>query len=253
MDFFFLFFFAFIAGFIDSIVGGGGLIQIPALLIFAPGMPVATIMGTNKFAALSGTALSAIRYTKLTKIPWDAIFPALFTAFSFSFLGAKAISYLDKEIVKPLILVLLLLVAIYTFIKKDFGIHHLPRLTKNKTIIYSLLMGAVLGFYDGFFGPGTGSFLMVVFVSIFGFNFLMASASAKIINCVTNLSALIFFIYSGQILWELAIPLAIFNMAGSWLGARMAIEKGSPFVRVLFLTVVGGMIVKFGFDIITKL
>ena len=248
-DFLFLFFFAFVAGFIDSVVGGGGLIQLPALLIFVPGIPVATIMGTNKFAALSGTALSASRYIKLTKITWNAVLPAIFSAFLFSLIGARVISYLDKELVKPLVFFLLIIVAVYTFFKKDFGIHHLPKLKERKTFIYSLIMGAVLGFYDGFFGPGTGSFLMVAFISVFGFNFLNASASAKVINCVTNLSALIYFIYTGQINMTIAVPLAAFNMLGSWIGTKMAIQKGSAFVRVLFLIIVSGMILKFGYDI----
>lgn len=241
--------FAFMAGFIDSVVGGGGLIQLPAFFIFFPGLPVSTIYGTNKFAAFSGTSVAAFRYVKNTRIPWNAVLPALITAFIFSILGASIVNMLNKEVIKPIVFGLLIAVAIYTFAKKEFGLHHVPKLDKNKTLMYSLLTGAALGFYDGFFGPGTGSFLIVIFISVFGFNFLIGSASAKLVNCATNISALAFFIYTGHIRYDIAIPIAISNMAGSWIGARLALKKGSGFVRVLFLVIVTGMILKFGYDI----
>jgi len=252
MTYILIFAFAFLAGFIDSIVGGGGLIQMPALLILFSGMPIPTIMGTNKFAAFSGTSIATLRYIKQVKIPWKSILPAIFTALIFSFLGARVVSSINKEDIKIIVLCLLVAVAIYTFLKKDFGLSHAPKLNATKTIVYSLLTGAVLGFYDGFFGPGTGSFLIVIFISIFGFNFLTSSVSAKLVNCATNISALIYFIYTGQIAYEIAIPVALFNMAGSFLGAKMAIKKGSAFIRTLFLFIVTCMILKFGYDIFTS-
>lgn len=242
--------FAFIAGFIDSIVGGGGLIQLPALFIFYPNLPVATLYGSNKFVAFSGTSVAAYRYVKKTRIPWEAVLPALVTATVFSLMGARIVSILNKETIKPLVLILLILVAIYTFFKKDFGLNHVPKLTKNKTIIYSLITGAVIGFYDGFFGPGTGSFLIVIFISVFGFSFLISSVAAKLVNCATNLAALAYFIYNGNIRYDIALPMAICNMAGSWLGAKIALEKGSAFIRILFLVIVTGMIIKFGYDVL---
>jgi uncharacterized membrane protein YfcA len=244
-----MFFFAFSAGFVDSVVGGGGLIQIPALLILFPALPIPTIMGTNKFAGFSGTALATSRYLKQTEVPWKSIWPAIVTALIFSFLGANVVSHIHKEDIKIIVLCLLIAVVIYTFFKKELGLHHAPKLNVLKTAVYSALTGAVLGFYDGFFGPGTGSFLIVIFIGLFGFNFLIASASAKLVNCATNISALSYFVLTGQINYPLAISVAVFNMAGSFIGAKMAIQKGSAFVRIFFLCIVTGMILKFAWDI----
>lgn len=248
----FLFLFAFIAGFIDAIVGGGGLIQMPAMFLFAPQLSVTTALGTNKFAALMGTIVAAFRYVKKTEISWSAIIPATITALIFSFLGAHVISYFNKEYIKPVIFVLLIAVAIYTFIGKNFGEVHDPHLSHKKTILYSVITGSAIGFYDGFFGPGTGSFLILIYVVVFGFNFLAASASAKLINCATNAAALSYFITTGQVNYAIAVPVAACNMIGSWIGAQLAIKKGSGFVRILFLVIVTGMILKFGYDIFLK-
>ncbi|HET6225097.1 MAG TPA: TSUP family transporter [Bacteroidia bacterium] len=247
-----MFLLAFSAGFIDSVVGGGGLIQLPALLILFAGIPIPTLMGTNKFAGFSGTALATTRYLKQTNVPWKSIWPAIISALIFSFLGARVVSHIHKEDIKIIVLCLLVVVAIYTFLKKEFGLHHAPKLNVVQTATYSFLTGAILGFYDGFFGPGTGSFLIVVFISLFGFNFLIASASAKLVNCATNVSALTYFIISGQINYPLAISVAVFNMGGSFIGSKMAIQKGSAFVRTFFLIIVSAMIVKFGYDILTE-
>ena len=245
----YLFLFAFTAGYIDSIVGGGCLIQLPAYLIFAPQLNITTILGSNKLSALMGTVVATIRYLKSTRVIWNAIIPALISCMLFSFLGAKLVSHLNRDYLRIVILVMLIAVAIYTFIKKDFGLHHLPKLNKQQTTILGIVTGSVLGFYDGFFGPGTGSFLMLAYVTIFGFNFLNASVSAKIINCGTNFAALVFFVYGGYVDYALAIPVGICNMAGSFLGAHMAVKKGSGFVRILFLVIVSFLILKFSYDI----
>lgn len=240
--------FAFLAGFIDSVVGGGGLIQVPALFIFLPGVPVATVFGTGKLASIAGTTSAMVRYVRSVKINYWAILPAAAAAFVFSFLGARALSHLDASLLRPLILVLLVLVAIYTFIKKDFGSLHAPKLTETKEKLYGLLIGGAIGFYDGFFGPGTGSFLIFIFIGIFGFNFLAASAAAKVVNVATNLSALLYFGYKGYILYEVGVPMAISSIIGSQLGTRTALKRGTGFVRVLFLVVVSGIIIKFAYD-----
>lgn len=245
-----LYVFAFGAGFIDSIAGGGGLIQLPALLLFSPGIPVATIMGSNKFAAFSGTAVSTYYYTQKTEVPWKSLLPALLMAMIFSFLGAEIMSAINQNSIKIIVLVIMVLVALFTFIKKDFGHSHHPKLTQIKIIIFSLLTGTVMGFYDGFFGPGTGSFLIIIFIHLYGFNFLISSASAKLVNCATSVSALIYFIYTGQIIYTLAIPVALFNMGGSLLGTRMAIKKGSAFVRIFFLIIVSLLVLKLSSDIL---
>jgi uncharacterized membrane protein YfcA len=247
-----IFCFAFLAGFIDSIVGGGGLIQMPALLILFPALPIPTLMGTNKFAAFSGTSISTIRYAKQTEVHWNAVLPAVLIALVFSFTGAHIVSSINKDYIKVIVLCLLIIVAIYTFMRKDFGLNHAPKLNMQQTLIYSLITGATLGFYDGFFGPGTGSFLIVIYISLFGFSFLIASASAKLVNCATNFAALAYFICTKQVNYQLAIPVAIFNMTGAFIGAKLAIKKGSEFVRNLFLFIVSAMILKFGYDVITK-
>ncbi|WP_317175434.1 sulfite exporter TauE/SafE family protein [Pontibacter cellulosilyticus] len=244
----YLCFFAFLAGFIDSIVGGGGLIQLPALLVFLPGLPLPVAFGTGKFAGIAGTTAAMVRYVRTVKINYLAILPAAGAAFVFSFLGARALAHIDASLMKPLILVLLVLVAVYTFIKKDFGSLHAPKLTEQKERLYGLLVGASIGFYDGFFGPGTGSFLIFIFIGLFGFNFLAASAASKVVNVATNLSALLYFAYKGFVLYEVAIPMAVCSIIGSQLGTRTALNRGVGFVRVLFLVVVSGIILKFAYD-----
>ena len=245
-----LLFFAFMAGYIDSVVGGGGLIQMPAFLIFAPHLGITTVLGSNKLSALMGTAVATFKYLQTSKVIWRAVLPALISCLIFSFLGAKMVSHLNKEALRFVILFMLIAVAIYTFIKKDFGKDHNPKHAGNRTIALSIATGSVLGFYDGFFGPGTGSFLFLAYVALFGFDFMNASVSAKIINCGTNLAALVFFMYGGFVDYTIAIPVGIVNMAGSYLGAHMAIKKGSGFVRILFLVIVTVLIVKFGYDML---
>ncbi len=240
--------FAFMAGFVDSVVGGGGLIQVPALLVFLPGVPLPTVFGTGKFAGIAGTTAAMVKYVRSVRINYLAILPAAAAAFVCSFLGARALSLLDASLLKPLILVLLVLVAVYTFIKKDFGALHAPRLTEAKERLYGLLIGAAIGFYDGFFGPGTGSFLIFIFIGLFGFNFLAASAVAKVVNVATNLSALLYFAWNGYVLYEVAVPMAVCSILGSQLGTRTALKRGVGFVRVLFLVVVTGIILKFAYD-----
>ena len=197
---FFLAAFAFIAGFLDAIVGGGGLIQLPALLIQFPQLALPTLFGTNKIAALSGTSIAAVQYAKRIRFNWKVLLSISLFSFIFSFLGARTVSYLDSEALKPLILIILIAIAIYTFIKKDLGNVATKDLSTTKKMIFGALIGAVIGFYDGFFGPGTGSFFVLAFVVILGFDFLSASAYAKVVNCITNISALLVFVSHGNYL-----------------------------------------------------
>lgn len=243
---------SFIAGFIDAVVGGGGLIQLPALLINLPNQPLPTILGTNKIAALSGTSVSAYQYSK--KIKFDYILLAMISLFAFisSFMGARIVSYIDVNMLKPAILVILVIMAVYTYTKKDLGSIQTKTLTKKKQIIYGSLIGFLVGFYDGFFGPGTGSFFVLGFVTVLGLEFVTASAYAKIINCFTNLSALIVFIRQGAYLIDIAILMAICNMLGNLIGSRAALKKGNEFVRVIFLVIVTMMILRYGYDIFIK-
>jgi uncharacterized membrane protein YfcA len=241
--------FAFIAGFIDSIAGGGGLIQLPALFIFLPHLSVATLFGTNKLASIAGTSVASAQYARHIKINWKATLPATCAALVFSFLGARAVSIIDPQVMRPLVLFMLIAISLYTFIQKDFGTLHSPKLDSTKQYTISIATGVLIGFYDGFFGPGTGSFLIFVFIGIFGFSFLSASASSKLINFATNLSAVLYFGFTNNIFYEAAIFMALCNMLGSLVGTRLAILKGNKFVRVFFLIIVSILIIKLGYDI----
>ncbi len=238
--------FAFLAGLIDAVVGGGGLIQLPAMLLLLKGTPVPTILGTGKVSSLLGTLAALRRYAGQVPLRWRAVGTAAAVAGVFSFLGARVVSHLPQELLPPLVLGLLVAIALYTFWRKDFGSIHAPRLPASREPYYGAAMGVVLGFYDGFFGPGMGSFLLFAFVGLFGYDFLSASASAKLVNAVTNLAALAYFAYTGQILWAAALPMAASNVVGSTIGAHLALRHGTGFVRVLFLVVVSAFILKLG-------
>ncbi len=253
MELAFLCGFAFLAGFIDSVVGGGGLIQLPALLLFLPkelAGDLATVYGTNKLASICGTSIAVVQYSRRVRINWASLLPAAVTAFVFSFLGSMAVTHVNKDLLKPIILVLLIAVAIYTFVKKDFGNLHAPAFTAHKERSFGIIVGVVLGFYDGIFGPGMGSFLIFTFIGLFGFDFLSASASAKVINFATNLASVILFASTGHILYQYALPMAACQIAGSVTGTRVAMTKGNRFVRVLFLVVVSALILRFGWQIV---
>lgn len=239
---------AFLAGLVDAVVGGGGLIQIPALFTVYPGESPATLFGTNKTASVFGTANAAWGYARRVKMPWRTILPATGAAFAFSYLGAAAVAWLPRDAVRPLMLVLLIAAAVYTLKRKDFGQIHEPLHGGRRELFYAALLGGVIGFYDGFFGPGTGSFLIFLFVRFFGFDFLHASASAKLVNVATNLAALAYFIPNGYLLPWLALLMALANICGSQAGTRLALKHGSGFIRKVFLCVVGGLICRFAWD-----
>jgi uncharacterized membrane protein YfcA len=248
----FLGFFAFTAGFVDSVVGGGGLIQLPALLVTLPAdlsRTLAPVWGTNKFASICGTSMAVVQYARRVTINWSLLLPAAITALVFATLGARVVSVIRRETLEPVILILMIVVATYTFWKKDFGHLHAPRLTPQKAKWLAIVVGVVIGFYDGFFGPGTGSFLIVIFIGLFGFDFLHASAHAKIINWSTNLGPVVYFAATGNILYKYAMPMAACSILGSLTGTRLAILKGNNFVRTLFLIVITGMICRFGWQI----
>jgi uncharacterized membrane protein YfcA len=230
--------FAFLAGLIDAVVGGGGLIQIPALMILLPGAPIPTLWGTNKLASVCGTSFATYRYSRHVEIDFRIVAPAAAVAFVSSFLGSRAVTLLRPEIFRPIVLVLLFAVAAYVFFVKDLGLIHRPKHPRHRAVGLGLLIGGALGFYDGFFGPGTGSFLIFAFVGIFGFDFLCASASAKLINLATNLASALYFGAAGHILYRIALPMAVCNILGALVGTRLAILKGSRFVRLFFLAVV---------------
>ena len=242
--------FAFLAGFIDSVVGGGGLIQLPALLLILPSsLPFPTVSGTNKCVGFTGTVSAAVNYSQHVRIEWLAALPGAVMGLVFAVLGAATVSHLNPALLRPLVLGLLVAVAIYTFVRKDLGSLHAPRLSPRQQFWSGALVGAIIGFYDGFFGPGTGSFLIFLFIGVFGFDFLAASAASKVINSATNVGALGYFFVRGHILYGLVVPMAACNILGSLAGTRLAILRGSRFVRVLFLVVVSAIICKLAYDL----
>ena len=236
--------FSMAAGFVDAVVGGGGLIQLPAALLLLPGVPYPTLLGTNKFASLFGTSIAVHRYSRHVKIDWHTNAPDALAANIFAFLGSRIVTLLDPALLRPLVLGLLIIVAIYVFLVKEMGLIHKPKHAPRKARLLGILVGAVLGFYDGFFGPGMGSFLIFAFVGLFGFDFLSASASAKVINWTTNFASLIYFSATGNILYGIGIAMAACNIIGALVGSRLAISKGSKFVRIFFLVIVCGLIAK---------
>ncbi|QLQ23685.1 MAG: sulfite exporter TauE/SafE family protein [Dechloromonas sp.] len=244
---------AFLAGGVDAVVGGGGLIQIPALFALHPGEPAATLFGTNKCASIVGTANATWRYARRVAMPWRTILPAAAAAFAFSYAGAAAVAWLPKDAVRPLILALLVFAAVHTLQRKDFGQAHAPAHAGHRELIYATLLGGVIGFYDGFFGPGTGSFLIFLFVRFFGFDFLHASAGAKVVNVATNLAALAYFVPNGYWLPVLAAAMAAANLGGSMAGTWLALRHGSGLIRRVFLLVVGVLIVRFAWDTVVTL
>ena len=240
---------AFFAGFVDAIVGGGGLIQTPVALILLPNLAVSSIVGSLKIPAFSGTSFAANQYLKKVDMNWKLLSIMVIVAFASAFLGSHLLTKVHNDFMKPLLLVVLTLIAIYTFTKKDFGIHQAKGHSVKRQLLLAVSMSICIGFYDGFIGPGTGSFLVLGFVSVLGFDFLHASANAKMVNLATNFGSICLFVLKGKIIWAIAIPMAVCNAAGGWIGAKLAIKKGNGFIRVFFLIVVIGTLLRFGYDV----
>ena len=237
---------SFFAGFIDSIAGGGGLIQLPALLIGLPKSETAEVLGTNKLSAVFGTTTAAALYRKQIKPDPKILIAMGVPAFLGSAGGAVLASKIPTSSMRPMVLMLLILVAIYTWFKPDLGkfenLRHLPKLR----VQIAAIAGVVIGFYDGIFGPGTGSFLMLILVASLGYAFITASAIAKVVNVATNVGAIMVFGVNGAVLWQIGIILGIANISGAVVGARLAIKGGSTLVRKVFLLVTMALIVKVG-------
>lgn len=244
MDTLSLLFFAFVAGLIDAVSGGGGLVQLPALLVTYPQTGLSLLFGTNKFASAWGTGLASVRFARRVSIPWRTIGPATASAFVFSFLGARCTALLNPDYARPAIIVMTTLVLVYTLFKPDLGSEHAPRYSTRVQCGIGIGVGAVIGFYDGIFGPGTGSFLVFSLVVLLGFDFLHASAGAKVMNLATNLAALCYFIPTRNVLYTLAIGMAAANMLGAILGTHLALSRGARFVRAVFIVMSAALIVR---------
>ena len=217
--------------------GGGGLIQIPVLLGQFPQTAIPTLFGTNKVSSIAGTGAALWRYARSVRIPWAVVLPATGAALVGAWLGAAVVAWLSREAMRPLVIGLMVAVAIYTFRRKDLG-REASRALVPADRWKGALFGLIIGIYDGFFGPGTGSFLIFGFVRLFGMDFVQGSASAKVINFATNLSAIAFFTSHGPILWQIGLTMALCNLAGSYLGTRLALRHGAGFIRQAFLLVV---------------
>ncbi|MCI3879140.1 sulfite exporter TauE/SafE family protein [Acinetobacter higginsii] len=246
-----LVFFAFCAGTIDAAVGGGGLIQIPALMGALPQIAPATLFGTNKLASICGTGSAAFSFVRRVKLQWSLLGVIALFAFISSFIGAACVSLVPTHILRPIVLVMLIVIAIYTFMKKQFGQVHIDQKITPKLLVLAAMGSLAIGFYDGIFGPGTGSFFIFFFIRFLQVDFLHASALSKIGNFMTNLAALSFFIPTGHVLFALGMMMAVANIAGSLLGVRLALKYGSGFIRILFLILVSILICRLGYQIIT--
>ncbi|MFD0996798.1 TSUP family transporter [Pseudoclavibacter chungangensis] len=239
------------AGWIDAVVGGGGLLQLPALLL-VPGLSPVQALATNKLGSIAGTTTSAITFYRRAKPDLRTAIPMAVVALCGSFGGAMVATLLPASVFKPIIIVALVAVAIFTLAKPSMGQETELRFDDRRHYVGAGAIGAAIGFYDGLIGPGTGTFLVIAIVSILGYDFLQASAKAKIVNFSTNLGALLLFIPTGAVQWRLGLCLAAANMAGSYLGSRMAIAKGTTFIRIAFLIVVGALSIKLAYDVWTE-
>jgi uncharacterized membrane protein YfcA len=235
---------SFLAGLVDAIVGGGGLILVPALFSLYPQAAPATLFGSNKAAAVWGTAWATGQYARRVELPWGALLAAAALAAAASMAGAWFLTRVSPQGLRQALPWILLALLAYTWMKKDLGRTHAPSHSGLALAGRAGALGAVVGFYDGFFGPGTGSFLVFGFVRFLGFDFLHASASAKLINTATNLAAVGLFAALGHVWWPLALSMAVGNVLGSLLGTRIALKGGAVLVRRVFLLVVGLLIFK---------
>jgi uncharacterized membrane protein YfcA len=240
---------SFFAGFVDAIVGGGGLIQTPVTMILMPNLSVSSIIGSLKIPAFSGTSFAAYQYLKKVDMNWKLLSIMAVLAFCSAFLGSTLLTMVSNDFMKPLLFFILIGLAIYTFKKKNFGQHQEKDHSLKKELAYAVIISLLVGFYDGFIGPGTGSFLVLGFVSILGYDFLHASANAKMVNLATNFGSICLFVLKGKIVWAFAIPMAFSNALGGWIGAKLAIQKGNTFIRKFFLFVVILTLIRFGYDV----
>ncbi len=237
----FLIFFGFMAAFVDSVVGGGGLISVPALMW--TGLPPVTVLGTNKVAAVMGALTSFVTFLRSGKVDgWliRRLFPFSLVG---SAVGVVAVRLVPSEILRPLVVVMLTFVLIYSIVKKEWGRDATYAGMSRRLLVLSVLTAFGFGFYDGFFGPGTGSFLLFAFLVI-GFDFIGAAANARALNFASNIAAAILFSYLGEVNFSYAIPMGISMIVGAWCGARVALAKGVGYVRPLFIIMTAVLIGK---------
>jgi len=238
------------AGFVDAVVGGGGLVQLPALVVAFPGAAPVQVLATNKLAGSCGTSVSSVTYYRRVRPDPRTFVPLMTVAFAGSVAGAIVASHISKAAFNPIILVALVVVGTYVLLKPDIGRVTNLRFAGHRHTAAAVLAGLVIGFYDGALGPGTGSFFVFTLVGLLGYNFLEASAKARLANWATNVAALLVFALQGAVIWRVGLVVGLCNLLGSYVGARTAVSKGSGFVRVFFVVVVVAFIVKIGSDVL---
>jgi uncharacterized membrane protein YfcA len=244
--------FAFCGGLVDAVAGGGGLILVPALFAVYSSAPPALLLGTNKLSSIAGTAIATLRYAWSVPIRWRTILPAALVACGGGLAGAKAVSLIEPGVLRPLILVMLGAVAIYTLTRRNFGSKPGRRVRLEIEGPGVAALAAVVGFYDGFFGPGAGSFLLFGLVRLFGYDFLGAAAATKVLNLATNFGALMLFVATDNVLYAVGLPMAASSIVGGMLGAQLAVRQGSRFIRRMFVLVVVALIAKLAFDLLLQ-
>ncbi|OUZ07876.1 hypothetical protein BHE97_15505 [Aeromicrobium sp. PE09-221] len=244
---------AFLAGWTDAVVGGGGLVQLPALMIAFPHAAPVQLLATNKLGSIAGTTTSSITYLRRVRPDPRTALPLAIAAFAGALGGAFVASFLPREAFNPIILVVLVVVGAYTLATPRLGLVTRVRFSGRRHYGAAMTTGMLIGFYDGALGPGTGSFLVFALVGWLGYGFLDASAKAKLANWATNFASLLVFVPQGAVMWKIGIVLAVFNVAGGYLGARTAVAKGATFIRGVFVIVVGAFILKIGWDVVQQL
>ena len=238
------------AGFVDAVVGGGGLIQLPALLVGLPHAAPTQILATNKLSSICGTTVSSATYYRRIKPDPRTFLPMMLLAFAGSFCGALVASQIPRSAFEPIVLVALVVVGAYVLLKPTLGDETVLRYAGHQHLAAALTVGFVIGFYDGALGPGTGSFLVFSLVGLLGYSFLEASAKARLANWATNLGALALFVPHGDVLWKVGLVMGGCNLVGGYVGARVAVSRGARFVRLFFIVVVSAFIVRIGGDVI---
>ena len=240
---------AFVAGWVDSVVGGGGLIQLPALVI---GLPAETstpeVLGTNKLSSVAGTLVATATYLRRIRVPLAVVVPLVISAFAGSAAGSSVARFLPKEWLTPIVLVAIIAVGTYTFVRPEMGRNHEARHSGRALTWRVSAIGLVVGFYDGVLGPGTGSFFVIGIVAVLGFGFLQGTVAAKIANLTTNLASILVFGLHGEILWLLGAVMAAANLTGGFIGARMALRLGNGFIRGVLLVVLSVLAAKLAWD-----
>jgi uncharacterized protein len=238
------------AGFVDAVVGGGGLIQLPALVLGLPGASPVQVLATNKLGSICGTSVSSVTYYRRVRPHAGTFVPLMIFAFLGSLGGAFVASHIPKESFQPIVLVVLVAVGAYVLFRPDLGVATKLRFSGHRHTAAAMVAGLVVGAYDGALGPGTGSFFVFALVGLLGYAFLEASAKARMANWATNLAALCVFVPQDAVLWRVGLVMGACNLVGAYLGARMAVSRGARFVRIFFIVVVGAFVVRIGADVL---